>query len=80
LLKLDDCIGSLDEDKNADLVVVDGNAMEDVAARRPMEKFVASFSMGRPCLIVMRASSWLTRDFHLRETVRCSALVPKSIW
>ena len=38
LLKLDDCIGSLDEDKNADLVVVDGNPMEDVAALRAHEK------------------------------------------
>jgi len=38
LLKLDDCIGSLDEGKNADLVVVDGNPMDDVAVLRRQDK------------------------------------------
>ena len=38
LLKLDDRIGSLDEGKNADLVVVDGNPMEDVAVLRAEDK------------------------------------------
>ena len=34
LLKLDDRIGSLDEGKNADLVIVDGNPLDDVAVLR----------------------------------------------
>ena len=34
LLKLDDRIGSLDEGKNADLVIVDGDPMDDVAVLR----------------------------------------------
>ena len=38
LLKLEDCIGSLDEGKNADLVVVDGNPMDDVAVLRRQDK------------------------------------------
>ncbi len=38
LLKLDDRIGSLDEGKNADLVVVDGNPLDDIAVLRTPEK------------------------------------------
>ena len=38
LLKLDDRIGSLDEGKNADLVVVDGNPIDDVAVLRVQDK------------------------------------------
>ncbi|MBV8453229.1 MAG: amidohydrolase family protein [Deltaproteobacteria bacterium] len=38
MLKLDDCIGSLDEGKNADLVVVNGNPMDDVAVLRAQDK------------------------------------------
>ncbi len=34
LLKLDACIGSLDEGKNADLVVVDGNPLDDIKLLR----------------------------------------------
>jgi len=67
LLKLDDCIGSLDEGKNADLVVVNGNPMDDVAVLRARTKSVALFSMGRQCWTVIRADSWLARDFRLHE-------------
>jgi imidazolonepropionase-like amidohydrolase len=38
LLKLDDRIGSLDEGKNADLVVVDGDPLQDVAVLRAQER------------------------------------------
>ena len=38
LLNLDDRIGSLDEGKNADLVIVDGNPMVDIAVLRAQEK------------------------------------------
>lgn len=38
LLKLDDQIGSLDEGKNADLVVVDGNPLDDIAVLRVQDK------------------------------------------
>jgi imidazolonepropionase-like amidohydrolase len=38
LLKLEDRIGSLDEGKNADLIVVDGNPMDDIAVLRTQDK------------------------------------------
>jgi imidazolonepropionase-like amidohydrolase len=38
LLKLDHCIGSLDEGKHADLVVVDGNPLDDVTVLRAQDK------------------------------------------
>ena len=38
LLKLDDRIGSLDEGKNADLIIVDGDPLNDVAVLRGQDK------------------------------------------
>jgi len=53
LLKLDGHIGSLDEGKNADLVVVDGNPMEDVAVLR---------AEGKIRRVVLNGKTVLDRD------------------
>src|SRR5260370_22581740 len=50
LLKLDDRIGSLDEGKNADLVVVDGNPIDDVAVLRVQDKIRRAVLHGQTVL------------------------------
>ncbi len=53
LLKLDDSIGSLDEGKNADLVVVDGNPISDISVLRAPHKI---------CRVVLNGQTVLDRD------------------
>ena len=50
LLKLDDRIGSLDEGKNADLVVVDGNPLDGIQVLRAPDKVRRVVLNGRTVL------------------------------
>jgi imidazolonepropionase-like amidohydrolase len=68
LLKLDDCIGLLDEGRNADLVVDDGNPMDDVAVLRMQDKIRRVVLNGQTVLdrdasrFLVGAGSSSTRD------------------
>lgn len=50
LLKLDGSVGSLDEGKNADLVVVDGNPLDDIAVLQQRDKIRRVVLNGRTVL------------------------------
>ena len=65
LLNLHHRIGSLEEGKSADLVIVDGNPMVDIAVLRASDKSAVSSSMERQFLTVTRADCLLVRDFQI---------------
>jgi imidazolonepropionase-like amidohydrolase len=50
LLKLENSIGSLDEGKTADIIVVDGNPLEDIGVLRSQDKIRRVVLNGRTVL------------------------------